>query len=54
MYITKLNVDCSINKYKARFVVKGYAQIPNVDYSDIFTTVVTTVAGLDTIRLFMG
>ena len=24
---TKLNADCSINKHKARLVVKGYAQI---------------------------
>jgi len=27
VFRTNLNVDCSINKYKARLVVKGYAQI---------------------------
>ena len=47
---TKLNVDGSINKYKARLVVKGYAQIFGVDYSDTFAL----VARLDTIRLVLA
>ncbi|CAI9776083.1 unnamed protein product [Fraxinus pennsylvanica] len=34
VYRTKLNADYSINKYKARLIVKGYAQIFGVDYSD--------------------
>lgn len=49
MFRTKLNPDGSINKYKARFMVKGYAQIFGVDYSDTFAP----VARLDTIRLLL-
>ncbi|XP_034697214.1 uncharacterized mitochondrial protein AtMg00820-like [Vitis riparia] len=49
VYRTKLNVDGSINKNKARLVVKGYNQIFSVDYSDTFAP----VARLDTIRLLI-
>ena len=31
VYRTKLNSDGSVNKYKARLVVKGYAQVFGVD-----------------------
>lgn len=31
-YKTKLNLDGSINKYKTRLVVKGYAQMFKVDF----------------------
>ena len=33
VYRTKLNSDGSINKHKARLVVKGYAQMFGVDFS---------------------
>ena len=33
VYRTKLNADGSVNKYKARLVVKGYSQVFGVDLS---------------------
>jgi hypothetical protein len=50
IFKTKFNVDNSINKYKAKFEVKRYAQIFGVDYSDTFAQ----VARLDTIRLLLA
>lgn len=50
VFRTKLNADGSINKHKARLVVKGYAQVFGVDFSETFAP----VARLDTIRLVLA
>ena len=50
MFRTKLIVDVSIDKNKARLVMKEYAQIFGVDFSDSFAY----VARLDTIRLLIA
>ncbi|KAL0433783.1 UNVERIFIED_CONTAM: Retrovirus-related Pol polyprotein from transposon RE2 [Sesamum latifolium] len=50
VFRTMLNVNGSINKYKARLVVKGYAQIFGVNYSDTFAP----IARLDKIRLLLA
>ncbi|CAL5403595.1 unnamed protein product [Camellia sinensis] len=50
VFRTKLNADGSVKKYKARLVVKGYAQIYGVDFSETFAP----VARLDTIRLLLA
>ena len=47
VYRTKLNPNGSINKYKARLVVKGYSQVAGVDFGDTFAP----VARHETIRL---
>ncbi|EOY17849.1 Copia-like retrotransposable element, putative [Theobroma cacao] len=46
----KLNSDGSLNKHKARLVVKGFAQLPGVDYHETFAP----VARMDTIRLLLA
>ncbi|GJT27321.1 retrovirus-related pol polyprotein from transposon TNT 1-94 [Tanacetum coccineum] len=46
LYKTKLNELGKVDKYKARLVVKGYAQWEGVDYNEVFAP----VAQWDTIR----
>jgi len=50
VYRTKFNLDGSVNKYKARLVVKGYAQMFEVDFYETFAP----VARLDTVRLLLA
>ena len=50
VFRTKLNANGSINKHKAKLVVKRYAQIFGVDFSNTFSF----VARLDTIKLLMS
>ena len=50
VFRTKLNVDGSVNKHKARLVVKGFAQVFGIDYSETFAP----VARLDTIKMLLA
>ena len=49
IFKTKLNADGSVNKHKARLLVKGYSQEPGIDYNDTFAP----VSRLDTIKLLL-
>ncbi|KAJ8753122.1 hypothetical protein K2173_017675 [Erythroxylum novogranatense] len=46
----KLNPDGSINKYKARLVVRGYKQEYGVDYTETYAP----VTRLDTVRMLLA
>ena len=50
VFRTKLNFDGSVNKHKARLIVKGYAQVWGVDFSETFAL----IARLDTIILVLA
>ena len=50
VYKTKLNANGFVNKHKARLAVKGFAQIPRVDYFDAFAP----FARLDVIKLLQA
>ena len=50
VYKTKLNLDGSMQKSKARLVVNGYFQKPGVDFNETFAL----VARLDTIRTLIA
>ena len=50
VFRTKLNADGSVQKYKARFIAKGYAQLPGIDFSETFSS----VARMETIRIILA
>lgn len=50
IFITKCNVDGSMNKYKTILVVKGYVQHFGIDYGHAFALVTI----MDTIRLLLA
>lgn len=50
VFKTKLNEDGQVDKYKARLVVKGYAQKEGIDYDEVFAP----VARWDTIRIMLA
>ena len=50
IYKTKLNELGEVDKYKARLVVKGYAQEYGVDYTEVFAP----VARMDTVRMIIA
>jgi len=50
IFKTKLNADRSINKHKARLVVKGYSQKLGIEFTETFAP----VSRLDTIKLLLA
>src|SRR5262249_9217324 len=50
VFAVKVNPDGSVARLKAKLVVKGYAQIHGVDYSDTFSL----VAKLTSVCLFIS
>lgn len=49
VYTVKLDSNNNVNKYKARFVAKGYAQQPGINYNETFAP----TARLTSIRVLM-
>lgn len=49
VFKTKYNVDNTIQKFKARLVVKGYSQSHGIDFDEI----ISLIARLETLRVFL-
>ena len=45
----KMHIDDTLNKFKARFVIKEFSQMYNIDYTNIFASIVK----FDILRLFL-
>ena len=56
LYKIKHAVDGSIDKYKARFVARGFSQHEGIDYEQIFapTATYTTICSLVSLAASMG
>lgn len=50
MFKTKLNEDRIVEKFKARLIVKGYAQLCGIDYTEVFSP----MARLNTICVILA
>ena len=56
LYKTKIVADGSIEKYKARFVARGFSQIEGVDYDETFAPIAryTSIRSIIAIEIEMG
>lgn len=56
LYMVKLKLDFTLDKYKSRMVAKSYRKKFGMDYSEIFSFVVKiqTIRAVLTLALFLG
>ena len=56
LYKLKHAVDGSVEKYKARFVARGFSQVEGIDYDETFVSVAryTSIRGLISIAAEIG